>query len=194
MTAERRRPALLRLLAPPEVHTSTLVVALTSTLRSRGHRVGLATLRGGPPRAGATVLVTGSGARITLPAAPSSEVLRVRAAALDPALDLLLVTGDVDDPALPTIEVLAAGAAPTSRDGPLGAVAASQLERAGPTEDFGLAALIEAHLLAHPGAPGGLAEAAQAPIESRRRLLERSAPPPTPPRTTPSRWRRWLGL
>lgn len=194
MTSERPRPAIVSLLAPAEANTSVLIVALSNGLRARGFRVGTATVRAGLG-GDATVLVTGSGARITLPGALSAEVLRARAGALDPALDVLLVEGERGhgDLGVPTIEVLSAGAAVASDEFLLGTVTAAQLDGASPVQDFGLAAVIEGRLLARPAGAGELAEAAQAPIESQRRLLDRSEAPPAPRRST-SGWRRWLGL
>lgn len=207
MTSEPAGPAIVRVLAPVEADTSVLIVALSNGLRTRGFRVGTATVRAALGSGDATVLVTGGGARVTLPGALPTEVLRARAASLDPALDLLLIEGARGDGGVGghdrlgvhTIEVVGAGEAVTSGDLLLGTVTAAQLEHASPADDFGLAAIIEERVFAGMRGGGGLAEAAQAPIESQRRLLDRSGAPPAPRRTTSGRppvsgWRRWLGL
>ncbi len=198
--AHPSRPALVRILAPVEVDTSTLVVALTSSLRRRGVRTGTAEARSGIDGASATVLTTGSGARFTLPGALTLEALRARASAFDPNLDLLIVLASAGGGAsggIHTIEVLGAGTHPaTPTPDLLTTITSEQLARAsgsgGPADDLGLGALIEERLLDGPDDVAALARATELPIESSRRLLERDeVPPPQRPRATG--WRRWFG-
>jgi hypothetical protein len=90
-------PAVLRLTGPDSAASSLATVALTDELRRRGYRVGTASRR--PAAFGAseaTVLVLGSGARVTLEGTLGSETLAARAAALDPQLELLLTRGYED--------------------------------------------------------------------------------------------------
>jgi hypothetical protein len=177
------------------------VVALTSALRQRGLRAGSVEARTGLDGATATVLTTGSGARITLPGTLEAHKLASMAAVLDPALDLLLLEGYAasEEPIGSTIEIIEDGSAPlTPLTALLAVVTREQLARAfaasGPADDLGLAAVIEERLLAgRADSSSALARASEAPIESARHLLERppTAPPPSGPR--PRGWRRWLG-
>jgi hypothetical protein len=78
-------PAVLRVVAPAAAGTSLLVVALTAALRQHGFRVGSVEARSGLAGVTATVLTTGSGARITLPGTIDLATLPARASAFDPA-------------------------------------------------------------------------------------------------------------
>lgn len=214
-TPPRAVPALFRVVAPAAVDASALVVALSSALRARGFRVGTAESRGGLGGAAVTTVVTGSGARITLPGAVALDTLAQRAAALDPGLDVLLVVGERTSAGVPPrdvegadvveveeVEEVAAatddGSAATtdaSRPALVASVPASRLAAA-PMSDFGLAALIEERVRPRSRA-AALARAVETPIESERRLLERASPPSgarAPRRPTTRGWRRWLGL
>lgn len=211
-TPPRAVPALFRVVAPAAVDASALVVALSSALRARGFRVGTAESRGGLGGAAVTTVVTGSGARITLPGAVALDTLAQRAAALDPGLDVLLVVGertsagvpprDVEGADVVEVEEVAAAtddgsAATTDASHPalVASVPASRLAAA-PMSDFGLAALIEERVRPRSRA-AALARAVETPIESERRLLERASPPSgarAPRRPTTRGWRRWLGL
>ena len=199
------RPVLVRVVGASGSGKSLLIVALTNALRQRGLRAGSVEVRTGLDGATATVLTTGSGARMTLPGAIEVRDLASRAAVLDPALDVLLAEGyEALDDGVATIEIIEDGATPvTPATDLLAVVTREQLARAfaasGPADDLGLAAVIEERLLARRVAPSGLARASEVPIESERRLLERApsedAPvPPSAPRAGPRRgWRRWLG-
>ncbi|MEZ4501654.1 MAG: hypothetical protein R3C39_03440 [Dehalococcoidia bacterium] len=146
-------------------------VTLIAELRDRGHRVGTAARR--PAVLGApasTVLVLGNGARVTIEGAPPLEVLTTRAAALDPQLALLLIEGFEEATDLATYN-------PPSE-----------------ADTSTLAATIEATHLAPPS----IHELqARAPIETERRLLDRTdftpAPPPEAKPTLATRLRRLLG-
>jgi len=123
-------------------------VTLIAELRDRGHRVGTAARR--PAVLGApasTVLVLGSGARVTIEGAPPLEVLTARAAALDPQLALLLIEGFDDASTAPTYPPPSTSAAPA------------------------LATTIEA---SHLAPPSTRERDARTPIETPRRLLDRS--------------------
>lgn len=192
------RPALLLATGPSEDDVALLVVALASTLRARGVRVGTAEARPGLDGASVLVLTTGAGARIPLPGPADAATLRVRARTIDPALELLIVTG-LDEPTLPTVVVSperAPASPPTSTSGVLAAIHPTDVRRALEDPAHALAALevvalIEAALLGGPRLQPPIGRASEAPIESARRLLERPDLPP-PPR--PARgWRRWLG-
>ena len=195
-----RNPVLLRVVGPPGSGKSLLIVALTSALRQRGYRVGSVESRTGLDGSTATVLTTGSGARVTLPGAIEPGELASRAAVLDPALDLLLAEGcrSSADDHVPAVEIIEDGSPPlTPSTHLLAMLSRDQLARAfaasGPTDDLGLATIIEERLLTRRADPPELARAAEAPIESARRLLERT-PPTSPPSTPrPRGWRRWLG-
>ncbi|MSP22429.1 MAG: hypothetical protein EXR66_05370 [Dehalococcoidia bacterium] len=206
-------PVLLRVVGAPGSGKSLLIVALTNALRQRGFRAGSVEARTGLDGATATVLTTGSGARISLPGAIDVRELASRAAALDPALDVLLAEG-YESPggeAAAAVEIIEEGAAPVTPSTELvAAVTSDQLARAfaasGPADDIGLAAVIEERLLAGRAPSTGLgtgssalARASESPIESKRRLLERlhsedaPVPPSTPRAQRRGRWRRWLG-
>lgn len=197
--SNERKPVLLSVVGPPGSGKSLLIVALTSALRQRGYRVGSVEARTALDGTTATVLTTGSGARITLAGAVPATELASRAAVLDPALDLLLAEGHgaSGERRLPTIEIIEQGSAPVTPSTELLAVLTrDQLARAfaarGPADDLGLADVIEERLLHGRADAASLARATEAPIESARRLLERTPPAPTPaPRTRG--WRRWLG-
>jgi len=178
---------------------SLLIVALTSALRQRGYRVGSVEARTGLDGTTATVLATGSGARVTLPGAIELGELPSKAAILDPALDLLLAEGyrASEEQPIPVIEIVEEGAAPpTPTPDSLAVLTRAQLAHAfaarGPADDLGLAAVIEERLLSGRADASSLARATETPIESARRLLERT--PPSPPAAPRARgWRRWLG-
>lgn len=201
MTESPPKPVLLRVVGPPGSGKSLLIVALTNALRSRGFRAGSVEARTGLDGATATILTTGSGARVTLPGTLEGEALTERAAALDPGLDVLLAEGQpATDERVPAIEIVEGGSPPvTTSPERLAIVGRERLARAfaasGPADDLGLAALIEERLLAGRRDAAGrqaLARATEAPIESARRLLERApaSEPPSIPR--PRGWRRWL--
>jgi hypothetical protein len=159
----------VRLEGPEGTLATMPAVALIAELRDRGHRVGTAARR--PAALGApvlTVLVLGNGAHVTLEGAPPLEVLTSRLTALDPQLALLLIEGFDDDPDVPTYPP------PTT------------------TEAYALAASIEA---SHLAPPSSRELDARTPIETPRRLLDRTdfAPAPSEPRPTlATRLRRLL--
>lgn len=181
----------MRIVAPVEVDSSAVVVAITSALRGRGFRVGAIEVRSGLDGGLAIVLTTGAGARLTLPMTRDLEALRARAAAFDPGVDVLLV-GPGEWPAgTPAIEVVAGDGTPSTAAVDLIATrTAGQL--GGPGDDLGLAGAIE-QLLGRRGGSSELARASEAPIESARRLLERPSVAREPERARRG-WRRWLGL
>jgi molybdopterin-guanine dinucleotide biosynthesis protein len=193
-------PVLLHVVGPPGSGKSLLIVALTSALRRRGFRVGSVEARTALDGSMATVLTTGSGARVTLPGTLKPGELASRAAVLDPALDLLLAEGfrASIEAGVPAVEIIEEGSAPLTPSTELLAVLTrGQLARAfaasGPADDLGLAAVIEERLLGGRADASSLARAAEAPIESPRRLLERAQPAPSPSTPRARGWRRWLG-
>lgn len=170
----RRGPLVVGIVGPPE-GTSLLTVALTTSLRGRGYRVGAAESRTTIEGRAATVLTLGSGARVTLEDELAAETLEERVAALDPTLDVLLAP---DRRVGTVIELTSDGPAtraPDSPEGPapLAVVPASRLARAfaetGPAADLGLSEVIAARL----ASAGDEAERThlERPIETERRRL-----------------------
>ena len=199
-------PAVLRVVGPPGSGKSLLILGLTNELRRRGYRVASAVERDSM----ATVVVLGSGGRVTLERTFHIEALRGVVAGLDPQADLLLAEG-YEGHGVPAVEVSPPGGATTlsAGDDLLAVVSGEELRAAfeghGPSDHAGLADLVESTLL---GAGSKVERTAVAPIETSRRLVEpvypadggTSAPTPGPrlvPRKDGSllgRLRRRLGV
>ncbi len=195
--------AVLRVLGAPGAGKSLLILGLTDELRRRGYRVASAVERDGQ----ATVVVLGSGGRVTLERTFHIEALQGVVAGLDPQADLLLAEG-YEGHGVPAIEVSPPGGAATlsAGDDLLAVVSGEELRAAfegkGPSDHAGLADLVQSHLL---GDRSEVERTAEAPIETSRRLVEplysedvaRSAPPRAVPRKDDSllgRLRRRLGV
>ena len=102
--------AVLRVLGAPGAGKSLLILGLTDELRRRGYRVASAEERASK----ATVVVLGSGGRVTLEHTFHIEALQGVVAGLDPQADLLLAEG-YEGHGVPAIEVSPPGGAASMR-------------------------------------------------------------------------------
>ena len=161
---DRQPLPVLRVIGPPGSGKSLLIVALTESLRSRGHRMATAAyLR----LTDATVITLSNDARVTLPspqdAIPNLSRLNYVARAADPSITLLLAE-DYDGPGVPALLLRPDGAPRTPNAPDILAEVSSQdlaaaFARRGPAAGAdallaGLVALVEREILGiEPPAP-----------------------------------------
>ena len=160
----------LRIIGEPGAGKSLLILGLTDELRRRGYRVSTAEERNSK----ATVVVLGSGGRVTLERTFHIEALRGVVAGLDPQADVLLAEG-YEGHGVPAIEVSPPGGAASlsAGDDLLAVVSGEELRAAfegkGPSDHAGIADLVESTLL---GERSRVERTAEAQIETSRRLAE----------------------